>query len=73
MASSLPALADTMNKFEDLSGVNSAAYANPYDALIEACNSDPVSCIFCSGQTGSYLSSCCSLALFTLYHQNASF
>ena len=51
MSSSLPALADSMNKFEDLSGVNIAAYANPYDALIEACNNDPVSHSFPSEQT----------------------
>lgn len=34
--------ADSKNKFEDLSGVNIAAYSNPYDALIEACGDDPV-------------------------------
>lgn len=34
--------ADSQNKFEDLSGVDSSAHANPYDALIEACNDDPV-------------------------------
>lgn len=45
MASSLPTLADAQNKFEDLSGVNIAAYANPYDALIEATHGDPVSII----------------------------
>jgi len=43
MASTLPTLADAQNKFEDLSGVNIAAYANPYDALIEATQDDPVS------------------------------
>jgi hypothetical protein len=42
MAPPLPELADTRNKFEDLSGVNSSAYANPYDALIEACEGSPV-------------------------------
>ncbi|KAE8448094.1 hypothetical protein EG329_009859 [Mollisiaceae sp. DMI_Dod_QoI] len=41
MSSSLPASADSRNKFEDLSGVDSAAYANPYDALIQACQNDP--------------------------------
>jgi len=35
-------LADARNKFEDLSGVDIAAYANPYDALIEASQDDPV-------------------------------
>jgi hypothetical protein len=42
MAPPLPELADSRNKFEDLSGVNSSAYANPYDALIEACEGNPV-------------------------------
>lgn len=47
-SSALPALADTLNKFEDLSGVNIAAYANPYDALIEASQNDPVrNSLFC--------------------------
>ncbi|KAH8685876.1 RNA ligase/cyclic nucleotide phosphodiesterase [Tricladium varicosporioides] len=36
-----PDSADSRNKFEDLSGVNIAAYENPYDALIEACRNDP--------------------------------
>jgi hypothetical protein len=35
--------ADSRNKFEDLSGVDIAAYANPYDALIEACEDNSVS------------------------------
>jgi hypothetical protein len=43
MASSVPTLADAQNKFEDLSGVDISAYLNPYDALIEATNNDPVS------------------------------
>ncbi|RDL37553.1 putative 60S ribosomal protein L44 [Venustampulla echinocandica] len=34
--------ADARNTFEDLSGVDIAAYNNPYDALIEACHNDPV-------------------------------
>src|SRR6187402_254503 len=34
--------ADSRNKFEDLSGVDITAYANPYDALIDACENDPV-------------------------------
>jgi hypothetical protein len=42
MAPPLPELADSRNKFEDLSGVNSSAYPNPYDALIEACEDNPV-------------------------------
>ncbi|KAH6722534.1 RNA ligase/cyclic nucleotide phosphodiesterase [Leptodontidium sp. MPI-SDFR-AT-0119] len=32
--------ADSRNKFEDLSGVDISAYANPYDALLEACNNE---------------------------------
>ena len=42
MAPTLLELADSQNKFEDLSGVNSSAYSNPYDALIEACEDNPV-------------------------------
>ncbi|KAA8569170.1 hypothetical protein MFRU_004g00230 [Monilinia fructicola] len=33
--------ADSKNKFEDLSGIDIAKYANPYDALIEACHNEP--------------------------------
>jgi hypothetical protein len=44
----LPGSADSRNKFEDLSGVDIAAYANPYDALIEACHNDPVTTPFSS-------------------------
>jgi hypothetical protein len=42
MAPPLIELADSQNKFEDLSGVNSSAYSNPYDALIEACEDNSV-------------------------------
>lgn len=42
MAPSLPP-ADAGNKFEDLSGVEIKAGENPYDALINACNGQPVS------------------------------
>jgi hypothetical protein len=42
MAHPLPELADSQNKFEDLSGISSSAYSNPYDALIEACENNPV-------------------------------
>jgi hypothetical protein len=42
MAPPLPELADSRNKFEDLSGLNTAAYANPYDAMIDACENHPV-------------------------------
>jgi hypothetical protein len=38
----LPGSVDAHVKFEDFSGVNSAAYTNPYDALIEACHDDMV-------------------------------
>ncbi|CAI6335507.1 unnamed protein product [Periconia digitata] len=34
--------AQTSNAFEDLSGVSTAAFENPYDALIAASNNDPV-------------------------------
>ncbi|TVY21477.1 hypothetical protein LARI1_G000606 [Lachnellula arida] len=36
-----PDSADVRNTFEDLSGVNIAAYANPYDALIQSSQNDP--------------------------------
>lgn len=42
MAPQLLELADSRNKYEDLSGINSSSYANPYDALIEACEDNPV-------------------------------
>lgn len=38
----LPIPINASNNFEDLSGVNTAAYENPYDALIEASRGDPV-------------------------------
>jgi hypothetical protein len=38
-----PLSSDAGNNFEDLSGINSSAFSNPYDALIEACGNDPVS------------------------------
>ncbi|RDW80032.1 hypothetical protein BP6252_04670 [Coleophoma cylindrospora] len=41
MASVPAGTPDALNKFEDLSGVNSALYQNPYDALLEACHDDP--------------------------------
>jgi len=43
MPPTLPGSVDATNKFEDLSGVDIRLYANPYDALIEACQDDPVS------------------------------
>lgn len=43
MSSVLPASADSQNKFEDLSGVDSTQFSNPYDALLEACQNDSVS------------------------------
>lgn len=42
MPAILPGSVDTRNKFEDLSGVDTRAFSNPYDALIEACQDDPV-------------------------------
>ncbi|OAL01382.1 AAA-domain-containing protein [Phaeosphaeriaceae sp. SRC1lsM3a] len=38
---STPAPVHTNNTFEDLSGVSTAAFSNPYDALIAACEDDP--------------------------------
>lgn len=34
---------DSRNKYEDLSGVDNSAFENPYEALLDACNNDPVS------------------------------
>lgn len=34
--------ASANNTFEDLSGISTAAFSNPYDALIAACEDDPV-------------------------------
>jgi hypothetical protein len=42
---------ETQNKFEDLSGVNTSAYENPYDALIEACENDSVILLPCHTPT----------------------
>ncbi|KAJ5051515.1 uncharacterized protein L3040_001291 [Drepanopeziza brunnea f. sp. 'multigermtubi'] len=41
MAHQEPESADSRNKFEDLSGIDNSAFANPYEALLEACNNDP--------------------------------
>lgn len=41
-SSELP-VTDDGNKFEDLSGVEIKPDENPYDALINACDGDPVS------------------------------
>jgi hypothetical protein len=38
----LPVPVHTANTFEDLSGVSTASFSNPYDALLSACNNDPV-------------------------------
>lgn len=38
----VPGPVETGNKFEDLSGIDTAAYENPYDALIDASHGDPV-------------------------------
>ena len=35
-----------VNTFEDLTGVSTSSFGNPYDALIAACEDDPVRC-FC--------------------------
>ncbi|TVY46612.1 hypothetical protein LOCC1_G001830 [Lachnellula occidentalis] len=41
MANHHPDSADVRNTFEDLSGVDIAAFANPYDALIQSSQNDP--------------------------------
>jgi len=38
----IPGSVDSLMKFEDLSGVSTSSFSNPYDALIEACEDDPV-------------------------------
>ena len=42
IAAPLSESVDSKNKFEDLSGIDATAYENPYDALIEASQGDPV-------------------------------
>jgi hypothetical protein len=42
MTSEVLESADAKNSFVDLSGVDSSAFSNPYDALIEASNDNPV-------------------------------
>ncbi|KAK4991890.1 hypothetical protein LTR50_001509 [Elasticomyces elasticus] len=37
--------------FEDLSGVQSGTFENPYDALIEACNNDPIQARYTTHRT----------------------
>lgn len=37
-----PESVDNRNEFKDLSGIDAAAYENPYDALIDASSGDPV-------------------------------
>jgi hypothetical protein len=39
---SVPVSASASNTFEDLSGISTSAFSNPYDALISACEDDPV-------------------------------
>ncbi|KAH8727920.1 P-loop containing nucleoside triphosphate hydrolase protein [Phaeosphaeriaceae sp. PMI808] len=40
MSKQNPLLAHTSNTFEDLSGISTSAFSNPYDALIAACEDD---------------------------------
>lgn len=42
MSSNVSAPANQANTFEDLSGISTSAFSNPYDALIAACEDDPV-------------------------------
>ncbi|KAK4981959.1 hypothetical protein LTR66_009572 [Elasticomyces elasticus] len=37
--------------FEDLSGIQSGTFENPYDALIEACNNDPIQARYTTHRT----------------------
>lgn len=43
MPPALVGSADANNKYEDLSGIDTSSATNPYDALIQACDGDPVS------------------------------
>jgi vesicle-fusing ATPase len=46
MSGNKPApIVDTNNTFEDLSGIATSAFSNPYDALIAACDDDAVRCL----------------------------
>ncbi|TAQ87371.1 hypothetical protein B7494_g4307 [Chlorociboria aeruginascens] len=42
MPSTLEDSVERENKYEDHSGIDIKAYANPYDALITACNNEPI-------------------------------
>lgn len=53
----LPKSADKSNSIEDLSGVDTTAFANPYDALIDASGNDTVKPIFLS-HNGRILPEC---------------
>ncbi|RMZ69594.1 ureidoglycolate hydrolase [Pyrenophora seminiperda CCB06] len=41
MSSQTPVPANTANIFEDLTGISTSSFSNPYDALIAACDDDP--------------------------------
>lgn len=43
MSMQKPVAVPTNNAFEDLSGISTSAFSNPYNALIAACEDDPVS------------------------------
>lgn len=45
--------APVSNVFEDLSGISTSAFSNPYDALIAACDNDPVGENANTGNCGS--------------------
>jgi hypothetical protein len=42
MSSYVSAPGSQTNTFEDLTGISTADFSNPYDALIAACEDDPV-------------------------------
>ena len=42
MSSQIPVPVQTSNMFEDLSGISTAAFDNPYDALIAASHDNTV-------------------------------
>jgi vesicle-fusing ATPase len=42
MPEQTPVPVHASNAFEDLSGISTSAFSNPYDALIAACEEDPV-------------------------------
>lgn len=47
MSGQTPTAANAANTFEDLTGISTSSFSNPYDALITACEDDPVFLSLC--------------------------